>query len=152
MTQTLAPVRPARLIIDGAAVDAASGRTFDTINPATEQVITQVAEAGPEDVDRAVQAARKAIDCLRSAGDDLASANLVINDQNSVLAQTDEVLIDLLKGGQMVLNIVLPLGGLVSELDSAITKLGLPSEPGGTAEATPARAPQSPPQPVAEAN
>jgi acyl-CoA reductase-like NAD-dependent aldehyde dehydrogenase len=60
MTDTLAPVKPAQLIIDGAAVDAVSGRTFATINPATEQVITQVAEAGAEDIDRAVKAARKA--------------------------------------------------------------------------------------------
>ena len=62
MTETLAPVGPAKLIIDGAAVDAASGRTFATVNPATEQVITQVAEAGPEDIDRAVRAARKAFE------------------------------------------------------------------------------------------
>jgi len=75
-----------------------------------------------------LQAARRAIECLRSSGEDLASANLVINDQHSVLAQTDEVLIDLLKGGQTVLNMVLPLGGLVSELDAAITEMGLPPE------------------------
>ena len=74
-----------------------------------------------------LQAARRAIECLRSSGEDLATANLVINDKNSVLAQTDEALIDLLKGGQTVLNMVLPLGGLVSELNAAITGLGLPS-------------------------
>lgn len=79
-----------------------------------------------------LQAARRAIECLRSSGEDLASANLVINDQKSVLAQTDEVLIDLLKGGQTVLNMVLPLGGLVSELEAAITRLGLPT--GGSAK------------------
>jgi acyl-CoA reductase-like NAD-dependent aldehyde dehydrogenase len=62
MTDTLAPVKPARLIIDGAAVDAASGRTFTTMNPATEQPVTEVAEAGAEDVDRAVKAARKAFE------------------------------------------------------------------------------------------
>jgi len=62
MTDTLAPVKPAKLIIDGAAVDSASGRTFATTNPATEQIITQVAEAGPEDIDRAVRAARKAFE------------------------------------------------------------------------------------------
>jgi len=60
MTDTLAPVKPARLIINGQAVDAATGRTFRTLNPATEDVICDVAEAGPEDVDRAVQAARAA--------------------------------------------------------------------------------------------
>jgi acyl-CoA reductase-like NAD-dependent aldehyde dehydrogenase len=55
-------VRAGKLIIDGQAVDAQSGRTFQTINPATEEPICAVAEAGPEDVDRAVQAARKAFE------------------------------------------------------------------------------------------
>ncbi|HXJ67841.1 MAG TPA: aldehyde dehydrogenase family protein, partial [Verrucomicrobiae bacterium] len=62
MAETLAPVKPGRLIIDGRAVDAASGATFTTVNPATEEPITTVAEAGPEDVDRAVKAARAALD------------------------------------------------------------------------------------------
>jgi acyl-CoA reductase-like NAD-dependent aldehyde dehydrogenase len=62
MTDTLTPVRPGKLIIDGQAVDAQSGRTFQTVNPATEEVICAVAEAGPEDVDRAVKAARKAFE------------------------------------------------------------------------------------------
>jgi acyl-CoA reductase-like NAD-dependent aldehyde dehydrogenase len=62
MTDTLTPVRPGKLIIDGQAVDAQSGRTFQTVNPATEEMICAVAEAGPEDVDRAVKAARKAFE------------------------------------------------------------------------------------------
>jgi acyl-CoA reductase-like NAD-dependent aldehyde dehydrogenase len=62
MAETLAPVRPGRLIIDGKAVDAASGATFTTSNPATEEPITTVAEAGAEDVDRAVKAARAALE------------------------------------------------------------------------------------------
>src|SRR5690348_7855122 len=62
MTDTLAPVAPGKLIINGEAVDAASGRTFTTSNPATEEPITTVAEAGVEDVDRAVRAARAAFD------------------------------------------------------------------------------------------
>jgi len=62
MTDTLAPVVPGRLIINGELVDAASGRTFTTTNPATEEVITTVAEAGAEDVDRAVKAARAAFE------------------------------------------------------------------------------------------
>jgi acyl-CoA reductase-like NAD-dependent aldehyde dehydrogenase len=37
-----------------------SGKTFPTYNPATEEVIAQVAEANAEDVDRAVKAAREA--------------------------------------------------------------------------------------------
>ncbi|HET6966488.1 MAG TPA: MerR family transcriptional regulator [Acidimicrobiales bacterium] len=97
-----------------------------------------------------LQAARRAIECLRSSGEDLASANLVINDQKSVLAQTDEVLIDLLKGGQTVLNMVLPLGGLVSELEAAITGLGLPAAGSGTQAPLPLADGDS--GPVAEAN
>lgn len=62
MSETLAPVRPGKLIINGEAVDALSGRTFETFNPATEERITTVAEAGAEDVDRAVQAARAAFE------------------------------------------------------------------------------------------
>jgi len=62
MAETLAPVKPGRLIIDGQAVEAASGATFTTVNPATEEPITTVSEAGPEDVDRAVKAARAALD------------------------------------------------------------------------------------------
>ena len=62
MPDTLAPVKPAKLIIDGKEVDAASGETFRTLNPATEEAVTDVAKAGPEDVDRAVQAARAAFE------------------------------------------------------------------------------------------
>jgi len=51
-----------RLIIDGAAVPAASGQTFPTLNPATGETLTEVARAGAEDVDRAVAAARTAMD------------------------------------------------------------------------------------------
>ena len=76
-----------------------------------------------------LQAARRAIDCLRSAGEDLAAANLVIDDRRSVLARTGEEIIDLLKGGQTVLNIV-PLGGVMSELEAAITHLGMAGRAG----------------------
>ncbi len=48
--------------IDGKFVDAASGETFDCINPATGDVLAQVAACDVEDVDRAVLAARKSFD------------------------------------------------------------------------------------------
>jgi aldehyde dehydrogenase (NAD+) len=48
------------LFIDGKFTDSADGRAFKTISPATEEVLAEVTEAGPEDVDRAVRAARKA--------------------------------------------------------------------------------------------
>jgi acyl-CoA reductase-like NAD-dependent aldehyde dehydrogenase len=50
------------LIIDGERVDAAEGRTFDTVNPATGEVFRTVAEAGAEDADRAVRAAARAFE------------------------------------------------------------------------------------------
>lgn len=55
-------VRQTQCFIDGQWVPAASGKTFDTIHPATEEVIAQVAEGDAADVDRAVQAARKQFD------------------------------------------------------------------------------------------
>src|SRR6476469_5342899 len=51
-----------KLIINGEQVDAAGGQTFETYNPATNQVLTRVAQAGKEDVDRAVAAARAAFE------------------------------------------------------------------------------------------
>jgi acyl-CoA reductase-like NAD-dependent aldehyde dehydrogenase len=53
---------PKQLLIGGEKVDAADGATFETIDPATANVITTVAQAGPADVDRAVAAARTAFE------------------------------------------------------------------------------------------
>jgi acyl-CoA reductase-like NAD-dependent aldehyde dehydrogenase len=50
------------LLIDGERVPAADGRTFQTLDPATAKPIADVAHAGPEDVERAVQAARRALE------------------------------------------------------------------------------------------
>jgi acyl-CoA reductase-like NAD-dependent aldehyde dehydrogenase len=62
MPDTLAPVKPGKLIIDGQATDALAGNVYYTLNPATEDPVAAVAEARAEDVDRAVKAARKAFD------------------------------------------------------------------------------------------
>lgn len=48
------------LFIDGEFVEPIDGTTFTTVNPATEEVLAQVSEAGPEDVARAVRAASTA--------------------------------------------------------------------------------------------
>ncbi|RQX11791.1 betaine-aldehyde dehydrogenase [Micromonospora ureilytica] len=50
------------LFIDGKFVDPADGGSFKSINPASEEVLAEVAEAGAQDVERAVRAARKAYD------------------------------------------------------------------------------------------
>lgn len=56
------PIRQTQLLINGRWQDARSGRTFTTYDPATEAPITDVAYAGPEDVDLAVAAARTAFE------------------------------------------------------------------------------------------
>ena len=50
-----------RLWIGGEWADAEDGATFPSVNPATEEVIAEVAEAGERDIDRAVRAARRAL-------------------------------------------------------------------------------------------
>ena len=54
--------KPRKMFIDGEWVEAASGKTFPTYNPATGEVMAQVAEGDREDINRAVKAARKAFD------------------------------------------------------------------------------------------
>ena len=85
------------------------------------KVIKQLLDAGIS-----LQSARKALDVLRQSGDDVATANLVLSGNKSVLARDDGQLVDLLKGGQGVLNIVLPMAGVVEELDADIRKLERP--------------------------
>ena len=53
-------IEPGRLLIDNQWIEGS--KTFDTINPATGEVLTQIAEASVADVDRAVQAARQAFE------------------------------------------------------------------------------------------
>ncbi|CAM4133085.1 Betaine aldehyde dehydrogenase [Bordetella tumbae] len=54
--------RPKQLLIGGKWVDSLSGKTFQTINPATEDTLAEIAEADSADVDRAVKAARQALE------------------------------------------------------------------------------------------
>jgi aldehyde dehydrogenase (NAD+) len=51
-----------RLLIDGQHVESVSGRSFKTLDPATEEVIATIAEGNAADVDRAVAAARRAFE------------------------------------------------------------------------------------------
>ena len=60
LTASNTRIQPGRLLIDGQWVDGS--RKFDTINPATGEVLTQVVEASAHDVERAVQAAHKAFE------------------------------------------------------------------------------------------
>ena len=83
------------------------------------KVIKRLLDAGLK-----LQQARQAVECLRGdLGADLASAQLVLAGTRSVLAHSDGEIVDLLAGGQGVFNI-LPLSGVVSELDAAIVEIG----------------------------
>src|SRR5829696_5519275 len=61
-TDTTTEVHAARMVIGGESVDATDGQTFEVVNPATGKVIATAPLGGPADVDRAVEAARRAFD------------------------------------------------------------------------------------------
>jgi DNA-binding transcriptional MerR regulator len=82
------------------------------------KVIKSLLDAGVS-----LRSARTAIEYLRhNLGEDIGSASLVLNGSASVLARTDGEIVDLVRKGQGVLNIV-PLGGVKDELDAAILEL-----------------------------
>jgi DNA-binding transcriptional MerR regulator len=97
------------------------------------KVIKRLLDAGVS-----LRQARRAVECLRDdLGADLATANLVLAGSDAVLAHTEGEVVDLLRGGQGVLNIV-PLSGLVKELESDILRFGRGAAV--TSEASPGRA------------
>ena len=82
------------------------------------KVIKQLLDAGVD-----LRHARRAIECLRDAmGEDLSSANLVLVGEGSVLMRSGEEIVDLLRGGQGVFNIV-PLAAVVGEVQAAVTAI-----------------------------
>ncbi len=62
MTPPPAVAGEERMLIGGHLRPARSGRTFEVVNPATEETIGVVADGGPEDLDDAIAAARSAFD------------------------------------------------------------------------------------------
>ena len=97
------------------------------------KVIQNLLDAGVS-----LQLARRGIEYIRqNLGEDIASANLVMNGQHPVLARSDGEVIDLMRKGQGVLSLV-ALGPVVDDLDVAIHDL----RPAGAADkrAAPAKA------------
>ena len=83
------------------------------------KVIKQLLDAGVS-----LQRARQSVDCLRNNLEvDLASASLILSSSSSVLATSNGEIVDLLAGGQGVLNVV-PLANVVAELDAGIVAIG----------------------------
>jgi DNA-binding transcriptional MerR regulator len=88
------------------------------------KVIKQLLDAGVS-----LQSTRRAIQCLReNLGADVASANLVLGGSDSLLAHSGAEVVDLLKGGQGVLNIV-PLAGVKEAIDAAIVRFAPETRP-----------------------
>jgi DNA-binding transcriptional MerR regulator len=82
------------------------------------KVIKQLLDAGVS-----LQSARRAVECLREdLQADLASANLVLTESRTVLARTNDEVVDLLAGGQGVFNIV-PLSPVVEELAADVVAI-----------------------------
>jgi len=93
------------------------------------KVIKDLLDAGIK-----LQTARKAIEYLREdLGEDWAAASLVLNGSNSVLARTGDDLVDLVRHGQGVLNIV-SLGQVVDELQTSIHDLADTPAAAGTTD------------------
>jgi DNA-binding transcriptional MerR regulator len=78
------------------------------------KVIKQMLDAGIS-----LQSARKAVESLRGFDEDLASVRIVLQGPNVVLAQSDEQVMDLLRGGQGVLSVVLDIQPLQQTITEA---------------------------------
>lgn len=79
------------------------------------KVIKQMLDAGI-----ALQSARKAVESLRGFNKDLASARIVIQGASVVLAESDQEVMDLLRGGQGVLSVVLDVQPLQETITEAV--------------------------------
>jgi DNA-binding transcriptional MerR regulator len=79
------------------------------------KVIKQMLDAGIS-----LQSARKAVESLRAFDEGLASVRIVIQGPNVVLAQSDEQVMDLLRGGQGVLSVVLDIEPLQQRITEAV--------------------------------
>ena len=95
--------KPHQLLIDGHRVPSSSGRTFQSLNPATEEVIATIAEGNEADVDRAVAAARRAFEgpwrTMRAAE----RGNLLLKWAELLKRHADEIIeIESLDGGKPI--------------------------------------------------
>jgi aldehyde dehydrogenase (NAD+) len=80
------------LLIDGSRRPAVSGQYFETINPATERRIAQVAEAGPADIDAAVASARSAFEGIWSQMRAAERGNLLLRLADLIRRDQDELI------------------------------------------------------------
>jgi aminomuconate-semialdehyde/2-hydroxymuconate-6-semialdehyde dehydrogenase len=80
------------LFVDGAWEEASSGRTFESVNPATGKKLASIQEAGPDDVDRAVAAARRAFDHGPWPGMAVAERSRILNRVGEIILERKDEL------------------------------------------------------------
>jgi aldehyde dehydrogenase (NAD+) len=114
------------LFIDGEFVPAASGETFDTLDPSTGEVVAKVALAGTEDVDRALDAARRAFDQGPWPRMEPGERASVMRDvwERLVKAQDDIVRLEVADAGHTIRNASLWTVPFSNEYWRALTELG----------------------------
>ena len=101
------------------ATGSGSKRRYSYRDILEVKVVKSLLDAGV-----ALARARQAIDCLRDGlGVDLATASLVLTSSQSVLAASNGELVDLLRGGQGVFNIV-PMSSVVADIDGQLVTDG----------------------------
>ncbi|HEU5300964.1 MAG TPA: aldehyde dehydrogenase family protein [Acidimicrobiia bacterium] len=80
-----------RMLIDGELVDAASGAMFANVNPATEEVIGEVADGGVDDMERAIAAARRAFDETEWSTDRALRKHCLQQLKDALVARSEEL-------------------------------------------------------------
>jgi aldehyde dehydrogenase (NAD+) len=80
-----------RMLIDGQLVEAKSGKRFDNINPANEEVLGQVADGGVEDMRLAITAARRAFDTSEWATDHALRKRCLLQLHEALVAEKEEL-------------------------------------------------------------
>ncbi|QKT08292.1 aldehyde dehydrogenase [Gordonia sp. X0973] len=86
---TLRPQNSSDLLIDGKLVPGSQG-SFPILNPATEQVIGHAADAGPDDMDAAIDSARRAFDTTGWSRDHALRARCLRQLRDALLTHSDE--------------------------------------------------------------
>jgi aldehyde dehydrogenase (NAD+) len=104
-----------RMLIDGALVEARSGRRFANVNPANEQVLGEVADSGHEDVDAAIAAARRAFDETQWSSDRELRKRCLTQLHEAISAERDQLRAELMAEVGAPIGI---MGGL--QLDGAL--------------------------------
>ncbi|WP_433602490.1 aldehyde dehydrogenase family protein [Nocardia sp. CA-135953] len=112
------PTLEGRLFIDGEFREARSGRRYDVINPADESVVAQAADAGVEDVDDAITAARRFADSSDWGSDHEFRRKCLVQLQDGLRARSDEIKALLTaEGGIVVSNMATQVDVMVEGMD-----------------------------------